>query len=288
MALSNGFGASGPMIYLNPRSKDVHGNKTPPHFTIARKNENGEIERTNESCTNVTGRLLRPRLYTRTWNEQEVKAVSLFIRDDATAETYCLDMTYRISTRQLFNALISLETVDDIAISIYENKSGYEAMTLRQNDQLVPWKYDGRKGEIPEPEKVKFKGKEIRDYTETDNFFERELTEWADRVFGPGKAKPAPVAREDDGQEQSEQSESLGQDEQAEQTEQEQPAVAVAPAKVATAPVKPVAKPAVAAKPAVKPAAKPVAKVAAKPAAARVTDNSIEGSHVDPCDDPLF
>lgn len=188
MALSNGPAGglnSGPLIYLSARSQDANGNKIAPHFEIARKGEDGKITKTDETCTKVSGSLQRPRFSVREHKGIPSKHVTFYIRDNDANETYHLDCTYRISTRQLFNGVISLETPDDISINIWETRKGYEALSLRQGDKLVPWKYDSRKGEIPEPEKVKFKGKDMSDYTAVDDFFEAELKEWADRVFGP-------------------------------------------------------------------------------------------------------
>ncbi len=208
MALSNGNGSfSGPLIFLNARSKDAKGNKVDPHFEIARVGEDKKIHKTEETCTRVSGNLLRPQFKTRPYEGQDVKHVVLYVQDKdkldgggaPAPETYSVDLTYRIASRSLFNAILSLTDPENISISIYENKGGYEALSLWQgadadgkNGVLVPWKFDGRKGEIPEAiEGPVFKGRKQFDYTPVDEFFEEQLKSWADMVFGPEKGKSA-------------------------------------------------------------------------------------------------
>lgn len=199
MALSNGNSGSfsGPLIFLNTRNKDKEGNKVAPHFEIAKVGEDKKIHKTDQTCTQVSGDLLRPQFKERDYEGTPIKHVVLYISDKTSNETYSLDLTHRISSRSLFNAIISLTDPKNVSISIYENKGGYEAMSLWQGKDengkggtLVPWKWDGRKGEIPEAiEGPKFKGKRQFDYTPVDEFFEEQLKSWADMVFGPEKGK---------------------------------------------------------------------------------------------------
>lgn len=192
MALSNGNTFSGDLIFLNMRSKNAAGEKIAPHFEIAKAvagapGERSKITATGETATKVSGNLLRPRFVTREHKGIPNKHVVLYVKDGE--ETYNIDCTYRISTRSLFNALLCVTDPNNVEISIYESKKGYEALSLWQNGEMVPWKFDGRKGEIPESITVMFKGKEQHDYTPTDDFFEEHLKAWADEVFGPENAK---------------------------------------------------------------------------------------------------
>ncbi len=195
MALSNNATFnSEPLIFLSPRAKDAKGVKVPPHFEIARVQEDKSIKKTGETCTKVSGDLKRPRFYERDFKGTPIKHVTLYIRDNTANETYSLDLTYRISSRQIFNGLLMLADPKNVSISIYENKKGYEALSLWQADKMVPWKFDGRKGEIPEPTTTIFKGKELHDFSPVDDFFEAEMKAWAEKLFGPEKAKDAKPA----------------------------------------------------------------------------------------------
>lgn len=190
MALSNGNGLSNtPLIFLNARSQDKEGNKVAPHFEIARVGEDKKIAATGETATKVSGDLLRPRFTSRDFKGSPTKHLVLYIRDGD--ETYNLDLTYRISSRSLMNALLSVTDPKGVEISIYESKKGYEALSLWQGEKMVPWKFDGRKGEIPEADVIKDKkGAVVKtDFSEVDEFFETHLKAWADEVFGPEKTK---------------------------------------------------------------------------------------------------
>ncbi len=211
MALSNGRGqSSGPLIFLQARSQDKEGNKVKSHFEISRRNAEGKIEKSKtpegaiETCTRVTGDLQRPRFSTREWQGNVTDHITLYLSDTTAdpatgqpvKETYSIDCTYRIATRALFNAILSLTDPKGLEISLYDNKAGYETLSLWQNGKMVPWKFDGRKGEIPEPTKVTINRKEQNDWTAVNDFFRAQLDEWADRIFGPEKkgASPAPAA----------------------------------------------------------------------------------------------
>lgn len=205
MGLSTGNGTfSGPLVFLNPRSKNKEGDKVAPHFEIARVGEDKKIHKTEDTCTQVNGNLLRPKFSVRDFEGTPAKHFTLYFEDNEPVEgkpqeTYSLDLTYRIATRSLFNALISLESPDDVSVSIYESKKGYEALSLWQGPKgsakMVPWKYDGRKGEIPDPiEGPMWKGKKQFDHSPTDDFFEAELRAWVEKLWGPEKAGKASTA----------------------------------------------------------------------------------------------
>lgn len=214
MALSNGKGYSNtPLIFLNPRnSKLVDGKdvKVDPHFEISRVGADNKIAKTNETCTEVSGDLIKLELKDREYNGKVTKHAILLIKDGA--DTYYLDLTYRIATRSLFNALLSLPNPKGISIGYYENKKGFEAFSVRQNDVVVKWKYEI--ADLPKADVIKDKKGEVvkTDYSEVDAFFEDNLRELSESFFGPAKAAEtaapaaaskaaAPVASaEDDGQ----------------------------------------------------------------------------------------
>lgn len=188
MGLSNNSkNNNGTLVFLSPRSKNAKGEKVTPYFEIARIDSDKKIKKTDETATQVSGDLLRPVFKTTEYNGSPVKHVALMFADKDAKETYYTDLTYRIATRGVFNALLSVTDPTGLSLSIYESKSGYEAMSLWQNDKLVPWKY--KKEEIPDAIVVKFKGKDQHDFTPVDDFYEAKLKEWAETLFGPEKAK---------------------------------------------------------------------------------------------------
>lgn len=203
MALSNGKGYSKtPLIFLSPRSqKLVDGKKVnvDPHFEISRVGEDDKIKNTGETCTDVSGTLTKIELKDREFNGAINKHAILYIRgksDEGAEETYYLDLSYRISSRSLFNALLSLTSPDNLSIGIYESKKGYETFALRQGDVMIKWKHD--LAELPKTVDIlDTKGKLVkRDSSDLDEFFETGLRELSVRLFGAPKEKaaaPAPV-----------------------------------------------------------------------------------------------
>ena len=189
MSLSNGRGFSNtPLIYLNPRSKDIEGEPIEkPYFEISRVNpETKKIEKTGETCSQVDGDIVLV-----DFGEHPVKnviqhQVIFFIKDQAKNETYYINLNYRMSTRSLFNGILSLTDPKSIAISYYRSKKGYEAFGLTQGEgekqERVSWKYQLE--ELPETEPIKdSQGNVIKNDTfKLDSFFLTALKEWATKL----------------------------------------------------------------------------------------------------------
>jgi hypothetical protein len=190
MALTNGKFTNGPLIFLSTRSnKVVDGEEVEvdPHFEISRVGEDGKIARTAETATEISGDLSKIDFKEREYNEKTTKHVVLFIRDGA--DTYHLDLTYRLSTRSLFNSLLSLANPKGIEIGIYRNKKGFETFSVRQGGEMVKWKHELD----AQPKGYKMlnkKGELVKtDYSEVDEFFEAELRALIETLFGPQAAK---------------------------------------------------------------------------------------------------
>jgi hypothetical protein len=203
MALTNGKNfASGPLIFLSPRSqKTVDGKKVKvdSHFEISRIGEDKKIKPSTETCTTVSGNLIKIELKEREFNGKINKHAVLYIKDGE--DTYHLDLTYRLSSRSLFNAMLNLPDAKNISIGIYDSKKGFETFSLRHNDEVIKWKY--KLEELPPVFEVKNKKGEViqNDYSDVDGFFETGLRELSERLFGPGKTgakteAAAPAAQE--------------------------------------------------------------------------------------------
>lgn len=203
MALSNGKNYSNdPLVFLSPRSKtkDKDGKSIEidkPFFEVGRVNpETTKIEKTEERPTEVSGDLSGIQFKTREFNGVSTAHTILFLKDADSKETYHMDLTGRISTRSLFNALLNLESPKGIKISIYRSKKGYESFGVEQNGVNVKWKYELK--DLPQPEKIMNKKGEViqTDFSEVDAMFENGLKELAVKFgFSAGK-KDEPAAKE--------------------------------------------------------------------------------------------
>jgi hypothetical protein len=197
MALSNGkaFDKT-PMVYLNPRSsvigkdgKEVELEK--PRFEVSRVNAEGKIEKTDETATSVSGNLTLLQFKVREWKDKKSNHVVVFLKDTQANETYYIDFPYRMSSRALFTAILSLENPNNLELSIYKSKKGYESYALRQNDEMVKWRYEI--ADMPAPDVIKDKKGEVvkTDFSEIDAFFEKNLKEFASKVLGNRATAPA-------------------------------------------------------------------------------------------------
>lgn len=199
MALSNGKNYSNdPLVFLSPRSKtkDKDGKSVEidkPYFEVGRVNpETTKIEKTEERPTEVSGDLSGIQFKTREFNGVSTAHTILFLKDAESKETYHIDLTGRISTRSLFNALLNLESPKGLTISIYRSKKGYESFGVQQGGVNVKWKYELK--DLPQPEKIMNKKGEViqTDFSEVDALFEAGLKELAAKLgFSAGKKEEA-------------------------------------------------------------------------------------------------
>jgi hypothetical protein len=202
MALTNGRGyTETPLVYLSPRSTVTENGKSveleKPRFEVSRVNKDGKIEKTQETATSVSGDLTRIDFKEREYNGNKSRHVILYISDSTANETYFIDFTYRISTRSLFNALLSLKKTNDIELSIYRSKKGYESFGLRQAGQLISWKFPLE--QLPAADVIKDKkGNVIKtDFGDVDSFFEEELRTLASNLFGGKRISVPPAVKEE-------------------------------------------------------------------------------------------
>jgi hypothetical protein len=190
MALSNGNGNNGSssLIILKPVNKDENKNKVEPYFSVTRKVD-GKWKTGSETFNKVSGSLSKVEVKEQEFNKVKYKTVGVYLKDGE--ETYLLDLRFSITTRNLFNMLATLTAFDNLSVSYYQDKNGYDRFSLRQNDAFVNWKYSAE--QLPKPIEVTFKGAVQRDYTPIDEIFEKELVELNARVSSgkPAKSKPA-------------------------------------------------------------------------------------------------
>jgi hypothetical protein len=199
MALLNNRQSDSKLVFLSPRSK-VKGEdgKTveleKPHFEISRVNEEGKIVQTTETCSKVTGDLTKIEFKSREIKGVSSRHVILYISDADTKETYYLDLSMRISTRALMNAMLNLTSAKNIGVSLYRSKKGYESFGLEQDGVSVKWKFELK--DLPEADVIKDKkGVVVKtDFSEVDAFMETELKAVAERLFGPESTKASAPA----------------------------------------------------------------------------------------------
>jgi hypothetical protein len=196
MALGGTSNQTGKLFILKFTTKDKDKKNCPAHFSVLEKGSDGKYNQV-DTVTRVSGNLFKVDVKDAEWQGDKYKVISLYLKDGE--EAYLLDFRMTLPARSLFNSLLSLERYDGLAITAYDGKNGYPAIGLWQDDKMVKWKY--KLDELPAPETVKFKGKEMNDYTKVDDFFAGELQTLAAKLGGnkrQAQAKPAPAEATDD------------------------------------------------------------------------------------------
>lgn len=194
-------------------------NKVPvaPHFEVLERNPDESAEQkwiVTRKETNVSGDLTK--VETEKKNNpktgQEYDIIKLTLTDSTSNEVFLFDFRFNLLTRSLFNALVNLDSFENVKISIYESKKGdktYPAIALRQNEILIKWKY--ALTDLPAVEEIKDKKGEVvkRDYDDLNAFFLKELGEISEKVKAApkteksvesdsGEQNSSPVPPEDD------------------------------------------------------------------------------------------
>lgn len=169
------------LFFFTPRSMDKDKKEVVPHFEIS-KSVGDNFEKQSDGATEVSGDLVKVDFKEKEFNGVKTKRVYLHLLDKTAGERYIVDLNYRMSTRSLFNAISSLNTFDNLVIGIYRNKKKFEAFWIKQNGNRVEWKY--KPDDLPHAKELMFQGRKMYDYSEVDEFYEKELTEVGTRING--------------------------------------------------------------------------------------------------------
>jgi hypothetical protein len=174
MSLGNkNYDQNSKLYILKLRSKDAEGAKVPPYFEILEKVD-GKWTPQENTITSVSGILTDVQIKENTFDNVVVKSVAVSLKDGN--ETYILDLRFNIVGRGILNSLVNIQDISKpVEISVYQNKKGYESGAVRSDGEIVSWKFS--LDEQPKPEEIKDKKGNLvkRDYTEIDEFFEREV-----------------------------------------------------------------------------------------------------------------
>jgi len=189
MAYSTGSDSNNKLLTFKLKTKNVDK----PYFEVKSKVD-GKWTVLPEKPTNVEGDLVKVEVTEEEYEGNVSDKVKLYLADDQRGETYLLDLYLTFTTRSLFNSLLSLEKFENVKIGVYNTKPNdqgkvYPAISLRQGDNRVDWKYS--KDQLPKTHKVTINKKQQIDSSELDAFYVDKLKELADRVKGqPRAAQP--------------------------------------------------------------------------------------------------
>lgn len=200
---NNNTQSNNKLFILKIRTQDAEKKVVPIHFEVfAKKDEKWESIRSD--VKDVSGSLTRLELGEKEFNGEKSPTVKLTLEDASQQESYMLDLRYSMITRSLFNSLLSLQSFDNLKVSVYQTKpkskdeKSYAQISLRQNDEKVSWKY--KLEELPPVEKVTIGKKEITNFDKLNDFFVEKLRELTKSIRGKGKTQSSSVSKtqEDD------------------------------------------------------------------------------------------
>lgn len=142
----------------------------------------------NEMLTAFTGDLVKISLEKKEFYSPGTKklsaikeSVKMLFRSDAT-ESLLFSTSFKISSRNFLNNLITLDTFDDLKVKIFRNKAGFETLMLLQHNELVR---DGLLSNEEAKAKIKInvvKGIETSDPTELNDFLKEKVLELAKKL----------------------------------------------------------------------------------------------------------
>lgn len=174
------------LLILKVKTRDAAGKDIEPIFQVNEKNpETGKWGPVSSTPT-VSGDLVRADVKEGEFDGQKTYNISVYLRDLELNETYLVDLKLNILSRGLLNSILNLANFKDVKISLYTNAKGYAAASLRQNGEMVKWKYS--LNEIPPAVEVQFKGKTQRDFTPSDEFFVEKVKDFAADISAAAQA----------------------------------------------------------------------------------------------------
>lgn len=152
MAYDNGSENSNKLLTFKLKTKNVEK----PYFEVKSKVD-GKWTVLPEQPTNVSGNLVKLELAQDEYEGNVSDKAKIYLSDNERNETYLLDLYFTFATRSLFNSLLSLESFDNLKVSVYNTKPNdqgkvFAAVSLRQGDTRIDWKYG--KDETPTTKRV--------------------------------------------------------------------------------------------------------------------------------------
>lgn len=156
--------------YVTFKSKNKDTGKS--YFSVSTKGNDGKIAHL-EDVFDLSGRLVKIEHKVTEWNGQKIENINYYLKDND--ELYIVQFPFGIASRAMFNATLSLTSFEGLEIGTYMTKpktpgaKTYPAITIRQNGEMVRWKFDLK--DLPKVQEVKFKDQVMRDYSATDKFF---------------------------------------------------------------------------------------------------------------------
>jgi hypothetical protein len=169
--------SSSDLVFLSPRAKKDKKDIEPAFFIRRKVNgewkEDGSVDRFSGKLVSVNHKIVELPAPAKPLN-----LIVVTLEDEEAKEKYVADFTFKVPTRSLFNRLLNLNGTENVEISYFRNKDGYESFAVRQNGETVKAKWDKDDKTVPEVEvTVKKSGEVDKDYFEVNQFYQKKMVE---------------------------------------------------------------------------------------------------------------
>jgi hypothetical protein len=150
-----------------------------PVFEVKQRKEDGKYELLPETHSEVSGNLIGVEAKEYVYKNNPIRSFTLTLQDKE--DIYFVNVPFNTIGRNLANALLALKDFSDVSIGLYSTKpkveggKSYPAASLRQDGEIVRWKFEQDKLEAPDV--TTFKGQTMRDFTKQEQFFMAQLNE---------------------------------------------------------------------------------------------------------------
>jgi hypothetical protein len=135
-----------------------------------------------ESYDNVEGRISDISLRESQYNGENIKQWNISLGGNLDRAIFTVGYSSSF-TKSLINSLLSADLSKPVVLSCYM-KNDYNQPSVKQDGQIIRWKYDI--SEVPRPEKIMVGSKEVSDDSKVAEWIEEKVKELNARI----KAKP--------------------------------------------------------------------------------------------------
>ncbi len=171
-----------------------------PVFEVKERNADGKFEtvKTETPVTNVRGNLIAVDVQSFDYKGDAIKSVRLTLQDDKEIDFVTIPTTFL--GRSICNSLLNLQAYENVSISLYSSKPKkegdkvYASASIRQNDEIVRWKFG--QSEVPAAKVVgELKGKKVIDWSPVDDFFLTAIAALGEKVKNQSPIQPPPTEK---------------------------------------------------------------------------------------------
>ncbi len=157
-----------------------------PEFEVKQRGADGKftVLKTDAPVTTVRGNLIGLEVKSFDYQGDPIRSVNVTLQDGEEIDFVTIPTNF--VGRSIMNSLTNLQAFENVSISLYNSKPKagtdkvYASASLRQNDELVKWKYSLT--DLPAPDSVIFKGKKQSDYSKQDSFLLNEIAALGEKI----------------------------------------------------------------------------------------------------------